>query len=122
MILARDLDEKRSFIRSYTDIDILYLGDPVPEPRPACVGHPVDVAFILDGSGSVGKTNFEGSLMFLKMIVSRMGKDSRVATVQYSTAPELEFPFTSGDGFIDYTVYQLQIDNLGYPSHRGVYV
>merc|ERR1711970_73397 len=73
-------------------------GDPKPEPRPDCVNVPIDVAFILDGSGSVGKGNFLASKAFLKLIVSRLGPDSRVATVQYSTNPALEFPFTS-----DYT-------------------
>jgi len=70
-------------------------GNPEPAPGPTCAANPIDLVFVLDGSGSVGKVNFAKSKYFLKRVVARLGADSRVATVQYSTAPALEFPFTS---------------------------
>ena len=62
----------------------------------------VDVAFIVDSSGSIGRRRWPLVLDFLKKIINEfnVGPDgTHVAVVAYSTNPKLEFPFNvvSGD-------------------------
>lgn len=59
----------------------------------------VDLAFIIDGSGSIeayGRGNFRRCLNFVKAIVSRFnfrGGQTRVGVVLYSSRPRLIFDF-----------------------------
>lgn len=59
-------------------------------------GKAIDLAFILDGSGSIGQTTFESQKAFVNMIIDRLSigwNSTRVATVQFSDEPVLEFGF-----------------------------
>ncbi|XP_078355330.1 matrilin-1-like, partial [Oculina patagonica] len=73
------------------------LGRSVPRPR-ACSAR-VDLAFIIDGSGSIeayGKGNFRRCLNFVRAIVSRFrinNGQTRVGIVLYSSRPRLIFDF-----------------------------
>ena len=61
----------------------------------------VDVAFIVDSSGSIGKRRWPLLLDFLKKIINEfnVGADgTHVAVVAYSTNPSLEFTFSSLSG------------------------
>ena len=59
----------------------------------------VDLAFVIDGSGSIeqyGKGNFRRCLNFVRAIVSRFnfrGGQTRVGVVLYSSRPRLIFDF-----------------------------
>ena len=59
----------------------------------------VDLAFVIDGSGSIeqyGKGNFRRCLNFVRAIVSRFnfrGGQTRVGVVLYSSSPRLIFDF-----------------------------
>ncbi|CAH3116452.1 unnamed protein product [Pocillopora meandrina] len=71
---------------------------PVRPPRGACRAR-VDLAFVIDGSGSIehyGKGNFRRCLNFVRAIVSRFnfrGGQTRVGVVLYSSRPRLIFDF-----------------------------
>lgn len=76
----------------------------------------VDVAFIVDSSGSIGRRRWPLVLDFLKKIINEfnVGPDgTHVAVVAYSTNPKLEFPFNavSGDQ-ITAEEYGKRIDNI----------
>ena len=57
---------------------------------------PVDLAFLVDSSGSIGIKNWEGILVFLKEIVNayNVGPDgTHVAIIAYSSNARVEFQF-----------------------------
>ena len=61
----------------------------------------VDVAFIVDSSGSIGRRRWPLVLAFLKKIINEfnVGPDgTHVAVVAYSTNANLEFPFNAVSG------------------------
>lgn len=61
----------------------------------------VDVAFIVDSSGSIGRSRWPKMLNFLKDIIKafNVGPDgTHVAVVAYSTRPVLEFTFNAVTG------------------------
>ena len=58
----------------------------------------VDIAFIIDSSGSIGRTNWERMKRFLKALISRLDVSpsaTHVAAVAYSTNPEVVMRFSS---------------------------
>lgn len=60
-----------------------------------------DVAFIVDSSGSIGKTNWERTKRFLMRIVSKLDigpTTTHIATISYSTNPEIVLRFNSLSG------------------------
>ena len=61
----------------------------------------VDVAFIVDSSGSIGRRKWPLVLDFLKNVINELnvGPDgTHVAVVAYSTNAKLEFPFNAVSG------------------------
>ena len=57
----------------------------------------IDLAFLIDGSGSVGATNFRRCILFVQNIIRdfRISPSyTRVAAVVYSSTPRRVFPFT----------------------------
>ena len=61
----------------------------------------LDIAFIIDSSGSIGRRNWERMKRFLKAIVSKLDvSDSatHVAAVSYSTSPTVEMRFWNNQG------------------------
>lgn len=68
----------------------------VPDCRKAA-----DVAFIVDSSGSIGRTNWERTKRFLKRIVSKLDigpTTTHIATISYSTNPETVLRFNTLSG------------------------
>lgn len=60
------------------------------------MNRPLDVLFILDGSGSVGGQTFETQIMMLNKLIDlvELGQEiSRVAVMQYSSYTYNEFLF-----------------------------
>ena len=60
-----------------------------------------DVAFIVDSSESIGKTNWERTKRFLKRIVSKLDigpTTTHIAIISYSTNPEIVLRFNSLSG------------------------
>lgn len=56
----------------------------------------VDIAFIVDSSGSIGRTNWERTKRFLKAVVSKLDVSpalTHVAAVAYSTDPVVVMRF-----------------------------
>jgi len=78
---------------------------PVPEPPvDGCTpGAPLDLIFLLDGSGSMGKKGFDQSRMFLKKVTKHLPLDqgnvsTQVAIVQFSDVGKesVEIPLADG--------------------------
>ena len=78
------------------------------DPTPACIDKQKSVLFILDGSGSVGKSNFKASLDFIQVISDylEIGEASQdVALEQFGSENQLVW---QGDKF-----YQNRSDFYG---------
>lgn len=63
----------------------------------------LDVVFVVDGSGSVGQSNFDTQIEFLKQVTAAMNigsgaNDTRVAFMQYSSFVQQEFLFLEDSG------------------------
>ena len=77
----------------------------------------VDIAFIIDSSGSIGKRNWERMKRFLKALVSKLDvSDSatHVAAIAYSNNPEVVLQFRSYQGTDE---VNLEFDRM--PLQRG---
>lgn len=63
----------------------------------------VDIAFIIDSSGSIGLTNWERMKRFLKALVSKLDVSpsaTQIAAVSYSTNPEVVLRFSGFQGTV----------------------
>ncbi|XP_055341921.1 uncharacterized protein LOC129590625 [Paramacrobiotus metropolitanus] len=59
-----------------------------------CKSVGADIAFVVDGSGSIGSENFQHTLNFVKEVISRLNigpQSNQVALVQYSDYAQAEF-------------------------------
>ncbi|CAH1241297.1 COL6A3 [Branchiostoma lanceolatum] len=91
---------------------------PAPTQAPACNDFPLfngtDLVFLLDGSGSVGSSNFDLVKTFTKNVVQNFDVSqtaTRVAVVQYSDQLRTEFTL---DAFSTKNEVYNAIDNIGY--------
>lgn len=82
----------------------------------SCIGQEIDLAFLIDGSGSVATENFDIAKQFVKNIVDPMDispTTSRVAFIQYADSVTNEFSWSSDKNStltaIDGVVYQRQM-------------
>ena len=58
----------------------------------------MDIAFVVDSSGSIGRTNWEKMKRFLKALVSRLDVSpsaAHIAAIAYSNSPEVVMRFNS---------------------------
>ncbi|KAJ7380110.1 hypothetical protein OS493_010821 [Desmophyllum pertusum] len=58
----------------------------------------VDIAFIIDSSGSIGRTNWERMKRFIKALISKLDVSpsaTHIAAVAYSTNPKVEMTFNN---------------------------
>ena len=58
----------------------------------------MDIAFVVDSSGSIGRTNWERMKRFLKALVSRLDVSpsaAHIAAIAYSNSPEVVMRFNS---------------------------
>ena len=61
----------------------------------------MDIAFIVDSSGSIGRTNWERMKRFLKALVSRLDVSpsaAHIAAIAYSNSPEVVMRFNGVQG------------------------
>ncbi|XP_019646188.1 PREDICTED: transmembrane cell adhesion receptor mua-3-like [Branchiostoma belcheri] len=77
-----------------------YIGDGRVCKEPSCKTQKlkVDLVFLLDGSGSIGRTNFQKLKDFTSQIVNTFDispTHTRVGVVQYATLPNTEFELNS---------------------------
>lgn len=73
------------------------VGGPVPSSLEGCRTE-ADIAFLLDGSGSVARSDFEKMKEFVKDLVgSFLGKDTQFAIAQFSTGPYIHYYFDTFD-------------------------
>ncbi|KAM8730448.1 integrin alpha-M-like [Acanthopagrus schlegelii] len=73
------------------------VGGPVPSSLEGCRVE-ADIAFLLDGSGSVARPDFERMKDFVKALVgSFVGKDTKFAIAQFSTSPSIHYYFDTFD-------------------------
>nr|XP_058971731.1 uncharacterized protein LOC131798056 isoform X6 [Pocillopora verrucosa] len=87
---------KRQACLTSTPISVARRSPCVPECRKAA-----DIAFIVDSSGSIGKTNWERTKRFLKRMVSKLDigpSTTHVAVITYSTNPETVLRFNTLQG------------------------
>uniref|UniRef100_A0A4W6G6B3 VWFA domain-containing protein n=1 Tax=Lates calcarifer TaxID=8187 RepID=A0A4W6G6B3_LATCA len=69
------------------------LGPPVPSSLQECRTE-ADIAFLLDGSGSVSSQDFQTMKTFVKNLVrSFVGKGTQFAVAQYSSSPHIHYYF-----------------------------
>uniref|UniRef100_A0A8C4Q2A8 VWFA domain-containing protein n=1 Tax=Eptatretus burgeri TaxID=7764 RepID=A0A8C4Q2A8_EPTBU len=60
-----------------------------------CPMHPVDVAVLMDGSGSVNQLDFKRAKKFvIELMKSFKNRDAQLAVVQYSTRSRIELSFS----------------------------
>ena len=62
----------------------------------ACEVEGVDLAFVMDGSGSIGSADFERAKTFVDTVVAGFNigeNNTRVGVIQYSSSPRIEFYF-----------------------------
>lgn len=61
----------------------------------------MDIAFVIDSSGSIGRTNWEKMKRFLKALVSRLDVSpsaTHIAAIAYSNNPEVVMRFNGVQG------------------------
>ncbi|KAL7977576.1 hypothetical protein Chor_009525 [Crotalus horridus] len=69
-----------------------------PESLPECIRHPTDIAFLIDGSSSIGKEDFEKMKQFVSQIIKNLsGRDTLFALMQFSGNFREHFNFKSQD-------------------------
>ncbi|XP_068439118.1 integrin alpha-M [Clinocottus analis] len=87
---------------------------PIPSTNREC--RSADIAFLLDGSGSVARIDFETMKTFVKNLVrSLLPLDTKFAIAQFSHSPEVHFyfnDFLSGSGS-----WEAKVDDIA--QHRG---
>jgi collagen type VI alpha len=82
----------------------------------ACPFNPVDIVFVLDGSGSEGAANFNKQLMFVENITEQfeIGEDhTRVSLVTFGTGSHNEFYLNQ---YYNKTQLLSQIAKAHYPN------
>uniref|UniRef100_A0AAX7TE05 VWFA domain-containing protein n=1 Tax=Astatotilapia calliptera TaxID=8154 RepID=A0AAX7TE05_ASTCA len=68
-------------------------GLPIPSSLQACPPQ-VDIAFLLDGSGSISTTDFQTMKTFVKTLIqSFLSNDAQFSVSQFSTDPQIHFYF-----------------------------
>uniref|UniRef100_H9GBD9 VWFA domain-containing protein n=1 Tax=Anolis carolinensis TaxID=28377 RepID=H9GBD9_ANOCA len=69
-----------------------------PETLPECTTRPTDIVFLIDGSGSINKADFERMKQFVSETTKRLsGRDTRFALIQFSDRYLEHFNFNSED-------------------------
>uniref|UniRef100_A0ABM5EIK0 Integrin alpha-X-like isoform X1 n=2 Tax=Pogona vitticeps TaxID=103695 RepID=A0ABM5EIK0_9SAUR len=87
-----------------------------PEKLPECTVHPTDIAFLIDGSGSIDSDDFETMKRFVSEIIQRLsGKDTRFALMQFSDEFREHFNFNSRDP----ARHVMDIDQIGGWTHTA---
>uniref|UniRef100_A0A4W5NFC1 Integrin, alpha M (complement component 3 receptor 3 subunit) n=1 Tax=Hucho hucho TaxID=62062 RepID=A0A4W5NFC1_9TELE len=75
----------------------LNVGQPVPSSLEDCPGQ-TDIAFLLDGSGSVRRDDFQRMKNFVKDLIKEfLGRDTQFAVAQYSTSCTIHFNLNTFD-------------------------
>ena len=77
-----------------------------------------DIVFVLDGSGSIGKENFERSKVMMKKIIKAFPQEKghRHAAVVYGKSPSIKFNTITSDAKLVKTSELLKYaDELTYP-------
>ncbi|XP_051273640.1 integrin alpha-M isoform X2 [Dicentrarchus labrax] len=84
------------------------VGSPIPSSLDECRSE-ADIAFLLDGSGSVASQDFTKMKDFVKNLVnSFQGKDTKFAIAQFSNAPLVHYYFDT----FDINNWRTQIDRI----------
>ncbi|GLD71281.1 integrin alpha-M-like protein [Lates japonicus] len=93
------------------------LGPPVPSSLQECRIE-ADIAFLLDGSGSVSSQDFQTMKTFVKKLVhSFVGKGTQFAVAQYSSSPDIHYYFND---FFTSGHWESNIDRI-YQMREGTY-
>ncbi|XP_046571860.1 collagen alpha-1(XII) chain-like [Haliotis rubra] len=81
-----------------------------------CDSSPIDIAFLLDGSGSEGKTNYDNQKQFVKLVIGELnfnGNATNVAMVTFATNAYNDFDFNK---YNDLQSVNNAIDSKHYPN------
>ncbi|KAK9530458.1 hypothetical protein VZT92_011956 [Zoarces viviparus] len=83
---------------------------PIPSSERVCQS--ADIAFLLDGSGSVALTDFQTMKTFVKDLVrSLLPLDTQFAIAQFATSPQVHFYFN--DFFSGTTSWEAKVNGIG---------
>ena len=85
-----------------------------------CINNPVDLVFVLDGSGSVGTTRFGFFKDFLEKLILRLNvgeHGTKVAVIQLSDVKETKFEFGINN-YSDVATMREAIKNIKYQYGR----
>ncbi|XP_038636300.1 integrin alpha-X-like [Scyliorhinus canicula] len=86
-----------TYISGYCDVMSTSLSsrERIPAKLPECPRVLIDIAFLIDGSGSVSGGDFTRMKQFIKAIMQKFrNKDTQIALAQFSNHPQTEFTFT----------------------------
>ncbi|XP_072341535.1 integrin alpha-M-like [Scyliorhinus torazame] len=86
-----------TYINGYCDVlpSSLRSRERIPAKLPECPRVLIDIAFLIDGSGSVYREDFNKMKEFIKVIMKKFrNKDTQIALAQFSSHPRTEFTFT----------------------------
>ncbi|XP_071081370.1 collagen alpha-6(VI) chain-like [Haliotis cracherodii] len=81
-----------------------------------CDSSPIDLAFLLDGSGSEAKSNYGNQLDFVKLVIGELnfhGNGTRIAMVTFATNAHKDFDFNT---YKDLHSINNAIDRTHYPD------
>ena len=107
LIMLRPGRQARSSVSLFIPLDGFSVCCIMPElcfclcPSDKECGTVLDIAFIVDSSGSIGRKNWERMKRFVKSIVSKLDvgrATTRVAAIAYSTNPEVVWRFSDFQG------------------------
>ncbi|XP_060111981.1 integrin alpha-D-like isoform X2 [Heteronotia binoei] len=69
-----------------------------PETLPECAPHPTDIVFLIDGSGSINRRDFERMKVFVSNVINRLSsRNTLFALMQFSDDFEEHFDFRAQD-------------------------
>lgn len=84
-----------------------------------CIQNPIDLVFVLDGSGSVGFSHFGSFKSFLRKLIPQLNVDengTKVAVIQLGDEKETKFEFGINN-YSDVENMTVGIENINY--HYG---
>merc|ERR1719361_1743923 len=100
--------------------------EPSTPPTVECVvSKPLDLAFVVDGSGSIQQNGFDLSREFVSEVLDRFtvsSSDTRIGIVQFSSSAQTEVTFSEGESaaFVHNALDSMNWMNSGTQTSNGI--
>merc|ERR1719419_1281879 len=100
--------------------------EPSTSPTVECVvSKPLDLAFVVDGSGSIQQNGFDLSREFVSEVLDRFtvsSSDTRIGIVQFSSSAQTEVTFSEGESaaFVHNALDSMNWMNSGTQTSNGI--